>query len=566
MKIHELLENLYGGAAADAYAPRFAACIDAAKAALSGKQGAGVSEDLVFLITYADQFHSDEPCLETFQRFAESYLKNVFTAIHFLPVCPYSSDDGFAVIDYTQIAPRLGSWENILAFSKEYTVMLDFVCNHVSSQSEWVQGYLRGDEAYRNFFIEVSPSADLSRVIRPRTSPLLSVFEGANGPQALWTTFSKDQVDLNYHNPEVLLRAAQVLLGYLCRGASWIRLDAIAFLWKEPDTCCMHLPGTHTVVKLFRYMVEQALPGARLLAEANVPQKDNLSYFGGGDESHLIYQFPLPPLVLYSFFREDAQILKNWLLALPAPPAGCCYFNFLASHDGVGINPIRDLVPPEEIDALLAEMEQNAGARISYKKNPDGTQSAYEINVSYLSGLRRRDSQAVGVARLLTVHALILSLAGVPAIYLHSYIGSENDVQGAQATGENRSINRQKFDYAQFLAMLSDPSSVRKQVMTFMAELVRIRRSQKAFCPFARQEILNSPPQTLAILRTAADGGQVVCAYNLSQRAVVLKGLFAGEGRNLLSGAPEQPDLRLEACGFKWISILNTAKTKRKGD
>lgn len=565
MKIHDLLENLYGDSVAQAYAPRFQACMDEARTLLKQRKCANVSEDAVFLITYGDQFTDDGPCLKTFQRFAQSYLKDVFTAIHFLPVCPYSSDDGFSVIDYTRVAPKLGTWENIQEFSKEYTIMLDFVCNHISSQSEWVQKYLSGEKAYRDFFIEMPLTEDLSKVTRPRTTPLLSAFESADGVRYLWTTFSRDQVDLNYHNPEVLLRVTQILLEYLCKGASWIRLDAIGFLWKEPGTCCMHLPGTHTVVKLFRYMVEQTLPGACVLAEANVPQKDNLTYFGQGDESHMIYQFPLPPLVLYSFFRENAQILKKWLLDLPEPPKGCCYFNFLASHDGVGINPVRDLISPDEIEALISEMKENAGARISYKDNPDGTQSVYEINVSYLSALRRRDSQQVGIDRLLTAHAILLSLAGVPAVYIHSYLGSENDVEGVKATGQNRSINRQKFEYEQFLQLMDEPSSVRKKVMESMAHLIRIRREHKAFSPFARQDVLEGPAEVLAILRTAADGEKVLCVHNLSQHPVSLNGFFEGEGRNLLNGAQESPNSCLEPCGFKWISILNT-KTERKGD
>ena len=566
MKIHELLENLYGASVAQAYAPRFQACLDAARALLKQRKCANVSEDTVFLITYGDQFTDGEPCLKTFQRFAQSYLKGVFTAIHFLPVCPYSSDDGFSVIDYTRVAPKLGTWEDIQALSKEYAIMLDFVCNHVSSQSEWVQKYLRGEEAYRDFFIEMPLTEDLSKVTRPRTTPLLSAFESADGVRYLWTTFSKDQVDLNYHNPEVLLRVTQILLEYLCKGASWIRLDAIGFLWKEPGTCCMHLPGTHTIVKLFRYMAEQALPGACILAEANVPQKDNLTYFGQGDESHMIYQFPLPPLVLYSFFRENAQILKHWLMDLPEPPKGCCYFNFLASHDGVGINPVRDLIDPAEIKALVLEMQENAGARISYKENPDGSQSVYEINVSYLSALRRNDPPQVGVNRLLTAHAILLSLAGVPAVYIHSYLGSENDPEGVKATGQNRSINRQKFAYEPLLHLMEEPSSMRKAVMDAMANLIQIRRKHKAFSPFSKQDVLEGPPEVLGILRTAASGESVLCVHNLSQHPVLLKALFEGEGRNLLNGEQEGPNIRLEPCGFKWVSILNRTKIERKGD
>ena len=212
-----------------------------------------LSERDSILITYADQLSElNASPLQTLARFCEKHLLRLVSSVHVLPFFPYSSDDGFSVIDYRAVNPAFGSWEDISALGRNFRLMFDAVINHASVQHEWFQAFLRDDPKYRDYFVVVDGNPDLSQVVRPRALPLLTEFDTASGPRRVWTTFSADQVDLNFQNPDVLLEIIDTLLFYVQQGAQLIRLDAIAYLWKEIGTSCIHLPQTHHIIRLFR--------------------------------------------------------------------------------------------------------------------------------------------------------------------------------------------------------------------------------------------------------------------------------------------------------------------------
>ncbi|MCX7426452.1 MAG: sugar phosphorylase, partial [Planctomycetia bacterium] len=413
----------------------------------------------VVLITYADQVRAADRCpLAALGQFlGETGLDRVINTVHLLPCFPYSSDDGFSVIDYRRIDPALGDWADVRALGRKHSLMLDLVLNHVSRRSPWYAAYAAGREPYVRYFLEVDPAADLSAVTRPRSLPLLTPVETARGTRYLWTTFSDDQIDLNYAEPDVLVEMIDVLLFYLEQGARIIRLDGIAYLWKQPGTPCIHLPQTHEVVKLLRDVVDAVAPGTILLTETNVPQAENTSYFGdGGDEARMVYQFSLAPLLLEALLSGDAGLLVGWLAELEPTPPGTTTLNFTASHDGIGVRPLEGLMPPDRFERLIESVIRRGG-RVSTKRNPDGSESPYELNVTYFSALAepdRADGLAVQVRRFLASQALMLSLRGVPAVYFHSLVATPNDVVGAERTGRARSINRRKFDAAELRAAL----------------------------------------------------------------------------------------------------------------
>ena len=162
-----------------------------------------------------------------------------------------------------------------------YRLAFDLVVNHVSAQSAWFQRFLAGVPPYTGYFLVLDPATDLSGVVRPRATPVLTPFRTADGERHVWTTFSEDQIDLNFQQPPGPAgddRRAAVLRG--ARGAQIIRLDAIAYLWKVPGTSCIHLPQTHAVVKLLRAILDLTAPAVQLLTETNVPHAENISYFG----------------------------------------------------------------------------------------------------------------------------------------------------------------------------------------------------------------------------------------------------------------------------------------------
>ena len=548
--VHSHLVALYGQSLGDDTFSRLRAIVDGYRnlPAFQQKAGSLLSEGDSVLITYGDQLSEpDKFPLETLTRFGEKNLSGLVSAIHILPFYPYSSDDGFSVIDYRAVNPQLGSWEHISQLSQNFRLMFDAVINHASVQHGWFQAFLRDDPHYRDYFVVVEGSPDLSQVVRPRALPLLTTFDTASGPKQVWTTFSADQVDLNFQNPNVLLEIIDTLLFYVAHGAQLIRLDAIAYLWKEIGTSCIHLPQTHRVIRLFRAVLEVVAPHVLLITETNVPHQDNISYFGdGSDEAQMVYNFALPPLVLHTIHTGDSRALSNWAGGLTLPSTTTTFFNFLASHDGIGINPARGILSDTEIDGLIQRVVDHGGL-VSYKNDVSGVQIPYELNVNYFDALSDPHSEehlSTQVDRFMTAQAIMLTLVGVPGIYFHSLFGSRGWRSGVERTGRNRTINRQKFDLAAFEQELTDEASLRHQVFQRYTQLLQARRESTAFHPYGRQEILDYGAAVFAVLRFSPDGSaRVLCLHNISDQPQRVKidsreifGLFAGSLIDLISG------------------------------
>jgi sucrose phosphorylase len=488
-----------------------------------------LSEDDVVLITYGDQFREPgRPPLQTLADVLTTTLQGVVSGVHILPFYPYSSDDGFSVIDYTVVDPQLGSWEDIERLRGSYRLMFDAVINHISARSAWFQAFLRGEPGAEARFIVMDPTTDLAQVTRPRTTPLLTPFETHAGTKYVWTTFSDDQIDLNYANPDVLLEIVDVLLLYVAHGASLIRLDAIGYLWKEVGTRCIHLPQTHRVVQLLRTVLDAVAPGVLLITETNVPHADNISYFGDGtNEAQLVYQFPLAPLVLNAFHSGSARHLTRWAAGLAVPSATTAFFNFLASHDGIGVVPASGILSAAEIADLVARAEAHGG-HVSYKTNPDGSQSPYELNITLFDALSDPRDTTEGLARkidrFLAANAIMLALQGVPGIYVHSLVGSQNYHEGVRQTGRFRSINREKWERAAFERQLADPTTRAHAVFVRFADLIRKRRRERAFHPNGAQRVLAAGDALFTLLRTSPDGAeQIICAVNVADRPQSLR-------------------------------------------
>jgi len=400
-------------------------------------------------------------------------------------------------------------------------LMFDLVLNHVSQRSGWFEDYLSGVEPFSRYFIEVDPSQDLSAVTRPRSLPLLTPFETNRGTRHLWTTFSADQIDLNFAEPDVLIEMLDILLLYVEQGARFVRLDAIAYLWKEIGTNCIHLSQTHEVVKLMRDVLDEVAPHVVLLTETNVPHDENVSYFGQGDEAHMVYQFSLPPLLLEALLSQDAQPLKRWLVGLEATRPGTTYFNFTASHDGVGVRPLEGLVSSERFERLVDGIRARGGL-VSTKRNSDGTDTPYELNISYLDALsspEAPDSQ-LQVRRFLTSQAIMLSLRGIPGVYFHSLVGTPNDHAGVEASGHARRINRRKYTLRELSDTLSGEGSVQQLVFRGYQNLLRTRIRQPAFHPDAAQTVFETTdPAVVAFLRGEPESGQaILVAANFSDQ------------------------------------------------
>ncbi len=516
--IADHLIALYGGDAGRATFTRVLALIEPYRTQIPAPRVTGLCERDAILITYGDQIRAPgAPPLQTLAHFCARHVRDVVSGVHILPFFPYSSDDGFAVMDYRAVNPSLGGWDDVARIGEYFRLMFDAVMNHVSAQGEWFQGFLRDDPRYRDYFIVVPDGADVSGVIRPRALPLLTGFETPSGAKNVWTTFSADQIDLNLRNPAVLLEIIDVLLFYVSRGAEFIRLDAIAFLWKELGTTCLHLPQTHRIIRLLRAVLDEIAPHVTLITETNVPHADNLSYFGdGANEAQMVYNFALPPLVLHAFHAGDARTLSRWASTLTLPSKRVTFFNFLASHDGIGLNPARGILAEAEIDALVQRARAHGGL-VSHKDNPDGTTSPYELNINYFDALNDPNASEpldVQVNRFIAAQTIMLSLVGVPGIYFHSLFGSRGWAEGVQQMGHHRAINREKLEFAALERELADASSRRHTVFARYAQLLRARAAQPAFDPFGEMRVLDAGQAVFAILR----GDRVLCLHNVSDQ------------------------------------------------
>jgi len=470
----------------------------------------------IFVITYADSFNAPgTSSLQTLNGFFSQYLKDCISGIHILPFYPYSSDDGFSVIDYYSVNESFGDWQDIQELAKDFSIMADLVINHCSARSGWFENFKQRRDPGKDYFFEASPDDDVSEVVRPRTHPLLREVDTLDGKRHVWCTFSHDQVDFDFSNPKVLLEFVSILRFYLENDITVFRLDAVAFLWKKLGTSCINLEETHEVIRLLRLLVEHKKNKAVMITETNIPNRENLTYFGNANEAHAVYNFALPPLLVNTLITGNCRYLKNWLMSMPPAQNGTTYFNFIASHDGIGLRPVEGILSEQETDQLINTMV-NFGGRVSWRALEGGRNKAYEINISLYEALA---GTTVGQdnfqqQRFICAHAIMLAIEGIPAIYIHSLLGTLNDYERVELTNHKRSINRHKWDYEQLQQFLADPNNHHNQVFEKMKNLLKIRRIQAAFHPNATQYTLHISDQIFAFWRQSPDRRQSIFAIN----------------------------------------------------
>ncbi|MDC7237086.1 MAG: alpha-amylase family glycosyl hydrolase [Sphaerochaetaceae bacterium] len=520
-KIFEILKTLYGEKKADKYFLQVMNKIEYLKTFKKNSRGNNLNEKDTILITYGDSLYNkekEEKTLVTLHKFLSKYLSSYINTVHILPFFPYTSDDGFSIVDYKKVNEKLGSWKDIEALNKDFNLMFDLVANHVSKSSKWFEFFLEGKEPYNNYFITCDKDKDYTKVFRPRALPLLTKVEAKDGGKYVWSTFSSDQIDLNYQSPDLLMEILDVFSFYVEKGASFIRLDAIAFIWKEIGTTCIHNKQTHLIIQLIRLMIECAKIDVKIITETNVPHKENISYFGNGyNEASMVYNFPLPPLTLYTFLKSDATVIKKWAASLELPSDKVTFFNFLASHDGIGLLPAKGLVDDSDVK-LMAQKVQELGGFVSYKMEEDGNKSPYEMNINFFDALKISGevNQDLEVKRFLASQSILLSLKGVPGIYIHSLIGSRNWIEGVKLQNSNRAINREKIELNHLEEKINDPTSLRNHILNGYKELLNLRINNKCFSPKANQKIIENIDKRVFALERYHENESVLCLTNVS--------------------------------------------------
>ncbi|WP_448564996.1 sugar phosphorylase [Thalassotalea ganghwensis] len=526
------------------------------------------SEQDVVLITYGDSVVEDDKLpLATLYEFLDKYIATHINSVHILPFFPYSSDDGFAVIDYSSVNEALGSWSEIEAIAQRWHLMSDVVINHCSSRSMWFENFIKGEGIGHDFFFTADYEDDLSKVIRPRTSPLLREVSTKQGTKHVWCTFSADQVDFDFRNPEVLKQFVVIIRQYLDSGVKIFRLDAIAFLWKIPGTSCINLLQTHEVVRLLRTLIEHARHDAIIITETNIPNTQNLTYFGNANEAHAIYNFSLPPLLVNTLLTGNCLYLKRWLMSMPPAQNGTTYFNFIASHDGIGLRPVEGLLSEEEINQLI-EAIQGFGGKISWRTSEDGHQKAYEMNIALYDALKGTvaGEDNYNFERFICAHAIMLALEGIPGIYIHSMLATGNDYVKLANTHHNRAINRHRWQATVLAECLTNDNSQHARVLRALNGLIATRIQQKAFHPNAIQFTLHLGLSLFGFWRQSVDRKQsIFCISNITDSTQMLplhelNLVLTCQWHDIITGLPItdiSSDMPLEPYQTVWIANIN---------
>ena len=482
-------------------------------------------ESDIALITYGDSIQSSEQKpLQVLHNFLNQRIGSTISWVHILPFHPWTSDDGFAVLDYSSVNESLGGWSDLTRIAVDYRMMADLVLNHCSSRSVWFENFRRGIHPGADYFYVPPEDFDVSQVVRPRTSALLETVQTDAGSRTVWCTFSADQVDFDFQNPAVIEEFSGIIRQLLDAGVRIFRLDAVAFLWKISGSSCINLPQTHELVRLFRTLIECAQSDAIVITETNVPNTENLSYFGNSDEAHAIYNFSLPPLLIHSLLTGSSQHLRAWMMSMPPAAAGTTYFNFIASHDGIGLRPVEGLLSESDLEQLVTTLE-SFGGLISRRQSGEEESRAYEVNIALFDALSGtvKGTDELGLERFICAHAIMLGLEGVPAFYLHSLLGTQNDVERVRHTGHNRAINRHQWQLSDLAAALDNPRSSHHRVLAALQKLIELRKQQLAFHPNATQFTLNLGDPLFGFWRQSTDRRQsIFCVYNVSDQPQML--------------------------------------------
>jgi len=519
----------------------------------------------IITITYGDSIvNDDELPLATLHGFLDNYIREISNIIHILPFFPYSSDDGFSIINYSEVNHSLGDWSDISSIGSDYSLMADLVINHCSSRSVWFDNFKQNKHPGADYFIECDPDIDVTKVVRPRTSPLLRKTETLSGARYVWCTFSHDQIDLNFKNPDVLLEFIKIIKLYIDYGVRVFRLDAVAFLWKQANSSCINLTETHEVIRLLRLIIEHYAPNAIIITETNIPNRENLSYFGNANEAHLIYNFSLPPLLLYTMLSGSSRLLKQWMMSMPPAQNGTSYYNFIASHDGIGLRPVEGILSDKEI-CNLTDTIQRFGGEVSWRTISNGDQKPYELNITLLDSLKGtfEGKDQYQIKRFICAHAIMLALEGIPAFYIHSLLATQNDYKKMELSSNKRAINRHNWDYSDLIDILSDENTINHRIYSNLKRIISIRKDQKAFHPNATQFTLHLEESLFAFWRQSQDRQQsIFCIYNISNKdcSIALRDINLIEldnWRDLISGykyLDYRETISLKPYEFVWIT------------
>jgi glycosidase len=512
----------------------------------------------IILNSYPDSIISESTSpLAALRKFGEEFLSNTINGIHILPFYPWDTDRGFSVLDYYEVDPRNGSWQDIRAIASTFdSLMIDVVINHASIDNSIVQQALLKQD-YHNYVLtfddQNKPSHDeLVKITRARPSPVLTryalvkdsfdndkatlVHPEEKGQGWVWTTFSRSntpdgnidtrQVDFNFKNSKVFIEFLKIILEYISHGARWIRLDAIGYLWKEIGTNCLHRPQTHVITQLYSEILALLESfSIVLIAEVNEPQEKALQYLGLTEEpeSDMIYLFTHFPLAVHAILSGTAKYYMNWLPSL-IPAIGKLFVTVLGTHDGMGQKPIGDWLPSSEKEFLQTTLVNKHGALPNFAHLSGGQKIIYELCStpwSFINPKNSKHDRKIAIRRYSAVFTLGLMIKGVPSIYINGLLGIPNS---EETLDENRTVNRQRLNESELLNILRDEANINSQILTELLRITEIRQNEPSFDLAGRFKPVTIHDSIVSIILSSNDQkDNLLAMVNVSNEIVNLK-------------------------------------------
>jgi len=434
----------------------------------------------VQLIAYADRLGGGD--IKRLHQLLKGPLAGLFGGVHLLPFYYpiHGTDAGFDPIDHTQIDPCLGSWADIKELGQDLDLMADLIVNHVSSASPQFMDYSeKGDASiYNGMFLTMdsifpngATEADLLAIYRPRPGLPLSYVTLKNAKKRLlWTTFTRQQIDINVHHPQGQAYLQSVLQTLHENNIRMVRLDAIGYAVKKPGTSCFMIPETFAFIE---YLANQAVAlDIEVLVEIHSHFRRQIEIARQVDR---VYDFALPPLVLHAIFNRTARYLKQWLEISPRNA-----ITVLDTHDGIGVIDIGadstdpqnrpGIITPEELDALVEKIHTNTNGQSRLATGVAASNlDLYQVNCTFYDALGRNDRD------YLLARAIQFFAPGVPQVYYVGLLAGENDMALLAKSGVGRDINRHYYTPEEI------DRAIQRPVVQSLFKLIRFRNHHPAF-------------------------------------------------------------------------------------
>ncbi len=467
-----------------------------------------LSNRLVGAMCYVDLFADN---LEGIRSSIPYFKELGITYLHLMPIfkSPVGDNDGgYAISSYRELEADIGTIEELSLLATDLrhhgiSLALDFVFNHTSDEHEWAKKALEGDLEAQQFY----------RMYPDRTMPdafertLVEIFPDEH-PGAfsyrtrikkwVWTTFHTYQWDLNYENPAVFSAMAEEMLFLANLGVEVLRLDAIAFLWKEMGTNCENLPQAHTIVRAFNSIMQLAAPAVIFKSEAIV-HPDEVGKYISPRECQLSYNPNLMALLWSTLATRDVGLLRHSLLKRYAIPDGCAWVNYIRCHDDIGW-AFSDEDAAEVglngadhrrfLNKFYTGVFPGSFARgLPFQLNEETGDMRISGSLSSLAGLElaleKEDEKEIefAIRRILLLQGLTLTLSGIPLLYLGDEIATLNDYEfknDIEKLSDSRWMHRPSMDWIRAESR-NEADSIQGRVFSGFLRLIQVRKQNEAF-------------------------------------------------------------------------------------